>query len=120
MKGHTQLIAMRKDGFAPSVVFVETNPELFAAVHDWHEYAPNRAQVRIEANDNPDTADLRFLVGLSVMVNGNDLDRVRRVGKACERAKASRVITFVGREVNDRFETVEMTDTEGRVTWPKS
>ncbi len=120
MKGHTQLIAMRKDGFAPSVVFVETNPELFAAVHDWHEYAPNRAQVRIEASDNPDTADLRFLVGLSVMVNGNDLDRVRRVGKACERAKASRVVTFVSKLVNDRFETVEMTDTEGRVTWQKS
>ena len=120
MRGHTQLIAMRKDGLVPDVVLVETNPELFTAVHDWHEYSPTRAQVRIEATDNPDAADLRFLVGLSVMVNGNDLDRVRRVGKACERAKASRVITFVQRAINDRFEIVEMTDTAGRVTWQKS
>ena len=57
--------------------------------------------------------DLRFLVGLTVLVDGDTDARVDRLTRACVAAKARRVVgnTFRG----DRI--VRITDTDGALTW---
>lgn len=114
MRGHQQLVEMRRAGARPDIVFVETDPAMFAATEDWHVESPSRAQVRIEPADSVHRLDLRFLVGLPVWVNGTDSARVFAVAEACERHQAGRVIASVSNET----EVVEMADSQGDIAWP--
>lgn len=116
MQGHAALIEMRKQGYAPTLVMIETDPALWCASRDWMEHTPNRAALRIEVTDSLQSLDLRCLVGLKVMVNGCDEQRVEQVTAAAVKAKASRVIGFVhASKASGGFEVVRMTDTEGRI-----
>jgi hypothetical protein len=119
VKGHDQLIAMRRAGAAPSIVFVETDDAMWANTRDWHADAPDRAQLRVEASDRPARLDLRCLVGLTVWVNGSDSRRVFDVAAACEQHKAGRVIASVA-GTNDRGEldVLEIADSQGDIAWP--
>ena len=82
MTGHQQLLAMRRKGFKPAGVCVVDGGSIFAS--DWHE-APNsydgqfHAEVQIDEHDIPEALDLRFLIGLSVVLVGERGDaRARR------------------------------------------
>ncbi|MBA3589698.1 hypothetical protein [Methylibium sp.] len=119
MRGHEQLLAMRKNGYAPSVVFIETNDALWQADKDWPEMTPTMAKLRVEAKDSLASLDLRCVVGLKVMVDGHEQARVDAVATACQTAKAKRVITTVTTFGDGNPEVIRMTDTDGVLTWPK-
>lgn len=101
MKGDRELIAMRRAGQKPSVVWVSDFPRktmdgLTVCVH----------------GDTPELLDLRFLVGVTVLAESSDQRRLERLVEACK-AHAKRVVgtQFDGRDV------VRIIDTAGHMTW---
>lgn len=87
MRHHDRIIEMRKRGMCPLCL--------------WLTDLPPRDQwsVQYEPADSPATTDLRFVTGLLVKVDGQDLETVRAWAEACEKAGAARVIWTVYRVV---------------------
>jgi len=96
MRGHEPLIAMRLKGVRPAMVWLHDNPA--CADLDWHLWRESWAQpnVLIGPEDSPARVDLRFLVGLPVVVAFNDAARMQRMTLACEEAGASNVVGLAG------------------------
>lgn len=113
MTGHQPLIAMRLRGQRPPVLWVQTSLQ---SNRDWARYG-ERPEIGIEAADYPDLLDLRFAVGLTVLVDGSNPDRVASVGKAFEQV-AKRVICNVD-SGGEWPELVSTTDTQGELAWQK-
>ena len=118
MKGAESLRFMRRRGYAPSMVFLDTEDNRLRPWADWERINPNHAHLTPERNDVPARADLRCVVGLRVLVQGDDADAVHAWRDACIAAKASRVVASVTRCIESdplyaRYETLEMTDTAG-------
>ena len=72
--------------------------------------------VELESSDIPEVADLRFVTGLVVQVEGRDRQSVQRWVKACERSGAARVLWSVyalhGNNEETRVEIIGMGDTQ--------
>lgn len=84
MRGADKLIALRKAGKRPAVVFLNdypTNPEIAAEVFDG-------TTVEI-AGDDLSGLDLRFLVGLTVSTGAATEKRARAILEACKHAGAA-------------------------------
>ena len=116
MRGHEPLLAMRRRGMRPQHVTFTAGPPMPGAGH-WSrvpELLPF-AEVSVEDRDNPDALDLRFVVGLPVVVDiGHDVGRMRRLVLACEAAGARRVYGFATREIGyERHETLAAVCTAG-------
>lgn len=120
MRGHAQLEAMRRSGYAPAWVDVclyPVKPHLLGV-------SDSGLIATIEATSwDHARADLRCVVGLEVRVSGDDATAVHAMRDACIKAGASRVIAtvFDGREdIPDaqRFAALKVTDTKGILTWP--
>ena len=124
MRGHEALLSMRKAGYRPGVVFVDTDPCQQRQWASWQDYSPTRAALWIEPKDNARHIDLRCVVALPVLVTGTDAARVHAIAEACKTAGASRVVASVLERTGEgeftRFQAVETTDTEEVLTWPKS
>jgi hypothetical protein len=103
MTGQEPILALRRAGSKPLFVWLADHPKTIA-----HELT-----VRIQPQDVPEQLDLRFLVGVTVLVEGEVPERVERLAAACGRI-ARRVIatTSRGRDV------LRITDTEGAMQWP--
>lgn len=114
MNGHRELIAMRRSGFRPECVWVADYP----CPTDWAKWG-DHPQVCVDG-DTPELEDFRFLVGITVVIDGFDNTRVQRFAKACS-THAKRVIANVSRitEPYQRIELVSTTDTAGVLTWPQ-
>lgn len=83
MKGHEGIIQMRMKGQAPELVYLD---DFESTLSDWVE---NQTTPTVSLkNDNVETLDLRFLVGLSVCVTSRTEDRAKRLFKACKAAGA--------------------------------
>ena len=80
MKGHDQIIAMRKQGMRPAVLWFSDNQ-----VRD-------QLSVQYEKKDRPGVTDLRFVTGLVVQVEGRELATVKAWAEACKAAGAARVL----------------------------
>lgn len=107
MTGQDTILAMRRAGRRPDFVWVS----------DFAQATLDGLTVRV-AGDTPELLDLRFLVGVTALVDGSDPARVQRIAKACQQV-AKRVIASVIQPVNEvRWETRQITDTEGALTWP--
>jgi hypothetical protein len=104
MTGQDSILAMRRRGKAPAFVWVSDRRTAFLS----------GLTVRLDPADIPEALDLRFLVGLTALVDGGDPERVDRIAKACA-AVAKRVIA----NTTAGFHTVRITDTEGVMTWQK-
>lgn len=104
MTGHEPILAMRRAGKAPASVLV---------TDDARERL-NGATVYIAPDDTPELLDLRFLVGLTAVVDGFDGAWVDRICRACS-AHARRVI---GCTFNHWSRIERMTDTQGVMVWP--
>ena len=117
MRGHDQLIAMRRRGMVPAIVFVSCDPDRLGQAGDWSAHTPEMAVVDIEPADRPETLDLRFLVGLLVKVDGLDAGRVESVTQACIAAKAARVIASTVAPNGCGVRITGITDTEGTLAW---
>ena len=88
MTGHQPLIAMRMAGKRPAYVSLWDEPGIDFAKHPELQAFPD---VRITPEDVPERLDLRFVVGLPVVVTVSDNDRLKRLVLACERAGAASV-----------------------------
>ena len=125
MKGHEDLIAMRRQGYTPSAVWLDLDPDSlemwrvwpsFIGVQ-WRKYPGERsgfAHVLIEPKDSVPRLDLRFLTGLQAWVAGSDLVRVKQMHQACIDAGAERVLTTVHKpDARGDLKAVAMFDTDG-------
>lgn len=84
MRGHEKLIAMRRHGKRPAIVFVND----FLCPTDWFETGGRHVTVSV-AGDALHRADLRFLVGLTVSATSYDEARAKALMQACQRAGAA-------------------------------
>lgn len=94
MRGHLPIIAMRRAGLAPTMVTLSDYPTETWSWRDWPQDTAH-AEVEIERTDSPARLDLRYLVGLTVIVDGENANRVNAISDAAERAGAARVLRVV-------------------------
>lgn len=111
MRGHEGVIAMRQRGKKPALVYLDTmrDHSPMRAWQDWPDTSPAIPTVWVQPEDVPHRLDLRFLVGLVVVVTGTDTMRVRALEMAAIEAGAERVIAA---EITDDKtpQTVRVTD----------
>ena len=123
MHGADHLIAMRRQGSAPSMVRIDTDPGVLRNDRLW-PFDPDQPQLHIGPDENLRRLDLRCLVDLPVQIGGCDAERVKAVTEACIAAKASRVIACTHRRQGHpdypTFPIVSVTDTEGAMEWQES
>ena len=111
MRGHLPLIAMRRRGLRPSLVWIDTDPDVLRCWRDWPTVDATVAHVQLGLDDSPALLDLRWLIGLNVIVSGADAQRVEAVGQACRDHEAARVITAACADPARRAEPMHVTDT---------
>lgn len=120
MQHADKLIAMRKQGWLPSMVYIDL--DFKTRVDRLTPFNPEFPDLFIAPDESVQRLDLRMLVDLTVKVTGNDAERVAAVTEACVKAKAKRVIGVThqqhGTPEYPRFDVVRITDTEGALTWP--
>lgn len=118
MKGTAALEAMRRDGYAPSLVILDLDDAKLQMARDWEHHNPTIARIAPAPNDKATRADLRCVVGLTVFVQGDEPSSVHAWRYACVKANAKRVVSAVTQCVDptplyERFETTELSDTAG-------
>lgn len=94
MRGHEKLIAMRKAGARPAIVFLND----FICPTNWFETGDRHVTVSV-AGEPLNRVDLRFLVGLTVSAVSYDEARAKDILKACQRAGAA--VVGVGHALGD-------------------
>lgn len=102
MTGHLPILAMRRAGRRPAFVWVS----------DHQHQVLDGLTVRV-TGDTPELLDLRFLVGVTVLVEGPDQARVDRIASACTPI-AARVIGTTA-PVRD---VTRITDSMEVIQWP--
>jgi|JI10StandDraft_1071094.scaffolds.fasta_scaffold703870_2 hypothetical protein len=88
MRGHESIIAMRRKGLTPRTVFIDAFNDIATSLPDWYD-------VEILPSDLLSSLDLRFVVGLMVVVTGHDQRRVDVIAAMCIESGASRVVATV-------------------------
>lgn len=101
MTGHDRILALRRSGFRTPYIWVS----------DFSDAMLDGLTVRVHG-DMPEMLDLRFLVGVTAIVQGNTPKRVERIAKACQK-HAARVIA----SVHEGRKFTSVSDTEGVMTW---
>lgn len=92
MRGHEQIIALRLQRRAPKSVHIWCGTDALNGWRDWHT-STGHAEVEIQDVEPLSSLDLRFTVGMFVMVNGTDPFRVAAVHAGCLAAGAARVVS---------------------------
>lgn len=95
MRGAEELRAIRRRGHRPRAVFVDVGGDDFWS-RRWPLECPDRAHIHIASHDLLSSLDLRCVVGLPVMVQGNPHDRVRAIGAECLACGARHVVIASG------------------------
>ena len=117
MKGHDHILTLRKGGKAPPVVFVDTEADDRLGLSKCWPSHGMHAQVWIEPADAISRLDLRWCIGLRVLLDGSNPERVKEADEALQKAGAARVIAHTYRVTRPgeepRLETVSITDTAG-------
>jgi hypothetical protein len=119
MRGQAALEAMRRSGVVPAWVWIDTDHWRSDVPETWQVYAPQHAHLQ---STKPDRAALRCVVGLPVQIDGEDRERVNAMRDACIAAGAKRVIASLYERRDDvpdyeRYQVIEVSDTDGRQTW---
>lgn len=102
MTGYSPLLNLRRARVQPSLVRVTDGVAPFAK--DWHEQVAGRSQqyhahIQVDAQDTPEALDLRALIGLVVMVDGErSEDRTRRLFDAVKAFKPLAAIALLANE----------------------
>jgi hypothetical protein len=124
MRGHAPLIAMRMQHRKPSgwvCITLGTDDRSWLA-DNWPGMVGTGPFIAIGAAESIDRLDLRFVIGLEVVVDGDvsQADRVWQTFEACIRAGASRTLGAVMCDrANGELETVEHRDSKGVLVWPE-
>lgn len=98
MIGHQPIIEMRMARKKPASVFVWCGKSKTAK--DWHRWIGSMPEVEIPEGENIETLDLRWAVGLTVMISGEE-SRVQKAFEQFMKAKAGWVIASVGKRTID-------------------
>lgn len=97
MRGHETIIRMRMGGSRPALVwvFLLQAPCLRTGFHDAEQvvYNGGRPEIHIGSDDIPGTLDLRVLTGLTVLLQGADVERLRQVYARVKEFDPARIIT---------------------------
>lgn len=115
MRGHMPILAMRRAGLTPTMVTLSDYPTSAWSWRDWPQDTAH-AEVEIESTDSVARLDLRYLVGLTVIVDGHNANRVNAIADAAERAGAGRVIRVV---LKTAFGEVKVDCVGDTITKPK-
>lgn len=91
MKGHEQLIKIRKQGFKPPIVFIDDCVEF--QMWNWLDEGYKYVTINTDESDCIEALDLRFLVGLRVSVLSYSKKRSMRLIEALERAGVAEAYT---------------------------
>lgn len=102
MRGHEGIIDMRKQGKRPSIVFLNDYP--CAEQLDWRQWG-DHATVEVHG-DQPESLDLRCLIGLRVSISAATVERAKRLMEACKQAGAVMVAAGVVEVIAGRHEGV--------------
>lgn len=110
MRGHEPLLALRRKGLKPRMVFIDAFEDSDNSWRDWPTNDPTHPQIEVLADDSIAGLDFRFVVGLTVMVTGHDKARVNAIRGACIDAGAKRVVAaFID---GDKVQTTDLTGKE--------
>jgi len=119
MRGQAPLIAMRREGYKPGAVFIDTDagPNALPRWAQWQNVDSSLCDLDIEASENLLRVDWRPLIGLLVFVSGSNAERIRAVAKAVHEAGALRVVASCVKRIgiDDEFvafQTLWIEDTE--------
>ena len=115
MRGHMPILAMRRAGLAPTMV---TLSDYLTETWSWRDWPQDtaHAEIEIERSDSISRLDLRYLVGLTVIVDGENANRVNAIADAAELAGAGRVIRVV---LKTAFGDVKVDYVGDTITQPK-
>lgn len=109
MHGHEHLIAMRRRGLRPAIVWlVDGQPPRPSRLD--REY-PQPDAIQVCAADSPALLDLRCVVGLQVHVMAQDSTRFDALCTACTEAGAARVLGSLHDPITS--DVLRMVDTAG-------
>ena len=86
MKGHDGIIKMRMRGYKPEAIWLLDYPCSTA----WEEFQDD--PVVCVHNDNLNTLDLRYTIGLDVHISSYSVDRAKTLLDLCVKHSASKVI----------------------------
>lgn len=107
MNGHEAILTMRRKGFKPAFVWLQDSG-----------LVPTDLAVTISKTENPESLDLRFLIGTTVIAESDNKQRLEAMTNAAKQAKALRVIASQYQRIpGGRFEVVGVSDTQGDLTW---
>ena len=95
MRGHDALIAMRPGGKRPRTLQIHAGVDHSMAWKDWPETMPSHAEVEIADDEFLSGLDLRFAVGMRVIVTGSSSKRVKSIHDTCVAVGARRVVSAV-------------------------
>lgn len=104
MRGQDQLIAMRKAGKRPAIVFINDYP----CQTDWADWG-DHATVCVDG-DQLSSLDLRFVVGMTVSVSSLSEARAKRIAEICKQAGARTVAGAHGIRIDDYQTTTGWAD----------
>ena len=102
MTGYSDLVDLRRGGVKPSLVRITDGVDPLAK--DWHEQVAGvtqqyHAHVQVDQQETPEGLDLRALIGLVVMVDGQRGDeRTRRIFNAVTAFKPRAAIAPLANE----------------------
>lgn len=86
MKGHDGIIKMRMQGYKPSAIWLLDYPCSTA----WEEFGDD--PVVCVHNDNLNTLDLRYTVGLLVHISSYSEDRAKTLFELCKQHSAMKIV----------------------------
>lgn len=106
MRGQQALVTMRRSGMRPAAVWF-TIDEQDPRSSDWH-LLDEPCVIEVPRTDGIATLDLRFIVGMTAIVQGSNRARCEAMHHACRAAGAAKVMTHVSQPTgrDDKFRTV--------------
>ena len=108
MRGHDAILNLRRNRMKPAYVWLQDTG-----------LAPTDLAITLSPQDIPEALDLRILVGVTVLVEATNRQRLGRILKACMDSKPKRVIGSLIDMTSGYPEIIETTDTEGVLTWTR-
>lgn len=105
MRGQNTIIRMRLERWKPSMVWlvVLDGPVCRRPMLDAEKSVEwgRMPEVHIGADEVPGTLDLRFLTGLTVLLQGGNVERLRQVFARLKEFEPERIVTSTGDFVHD-------------------
>jgi hypothetical protein len=93
MRGHQKLVAMRMVRRRPTMLYIQLLEDTLGVCANWQEETPYRAHVEILDTEPLSMLDLRFCIGMTVIVFGDKEQRVKEVSAAVMQAGAARCVS---------------------------